>query len=195
MGEDTFEVERNGDFAINGISGIDLPFTLGDSKAVVTHDSPNKNQHKFNVTLPDGQQIFLGSWKDLVFVKLGKSASQPKHFKDSLGLLGSYADNGAMIARDGKTLMTKDPNGFGSEWQVRSDDPKLFRSAQGPQYPEQCVMPSVAQADRRRRLGEGLAENAAKEACAHWGDADKVANCVFDTMATGDLDLAEAGPF
>ena len=71
-------------------------------------------------------------------------------------------------------------------------EPSLFQVADRfPQHPAGCEMPDTTTVTRR--LGSTIAEKAAEEACAHWGDAKET--CVYDVMATGDIDLASAVVF
>ena len=53
------------------------------------------------------------------------------------------------------------------------------------------MMPSP-KATGQRRLGEIIVREAAEEACGHLSEA-AFDNCVFDVMAIGDLDIANAG--
>ena len=51
---------------------------------------------------------------------------------------------------------------------------------------------------RHRRLGEAkITQEEAETACAHLGNKDSAekAACVFDVLATGDLDIAQAGVY
>ena len=164
---------------------------LEDSGAVVTYAKKSQYHYEWNVTMSGGRKIQLGSFKDLVSVKVAGGNGTSPHLASSVGLMGHYDNKGARVARDGQTVL-EDPNAFGQEWQVNHNDPLLFRTKQAPQFPEACVMPT-ATASGRRRLGETLARNAAEEACAHWGEKKDM--CVYDTLATGDLDMAHAGPF
>ena len=47
----------------------------------------------------------------------------------------------------------------------------------------------------RRRLSESSSvdELAAEEACEHWGEGKD--DCVFDVLATGDLEMAMMGAY
>ena len=54
-------------------------------------------------------------------------------------------------------------------------------------------MPDTTTTVTRRRLGSTIAAKAAEEACAHWGDNKDT--CVYDVMATGDLEIAQASVF
>jgi hypothetical protein len=99
------------------------------------------------------------------------------------------------LSRDGKTVMS-DANAFGQEWQVLDTDPTLFQTARLPQHPQKCIMPSAkATSTLRRRLEESSMDQlaAAEKACAHWGKGKD--DCVFDVLATGDLEMAEAGEY
>ena len=74
-------------------------------------------------------------------------------------------------------------------------EPKLFQAQdRSPQYPEKCRLPSQAAKDSRR-LGEREVSAAeAEKACGHWPEQERK-GCVYDVMATADLELAEAGSY
>jgi Repulsive guidance molecule (RGM) C-terminus len=75
-------------------------------------------------------------------------------------------------------------------------DPKLFYSKdRHPQYPEQCLLPSPAAKEKRRRLSESISQEAAEEACSDWMTEDAKERCIFDVMATGDLSMATVGEY
>ena len=61
-----------------------------------------------------------------------------------------------------------------------------------PQFPTKCTMPGPTK--ESRRLGESIAEEAAAEACGHY-DGAEMDMCIYDVMASGDLELAQAGAF
>lgn len=98
---------------------------------------------------------------------------------------------GKLLARDGVTVMDE-PNTIGEEWQVRDSEDMLFQVARAPQYPGKCIIPNVT-TTKTRRLGESITRDAAEKACAGWKE-NKIL-CIQDVIATGDLDLAAAGPF
>lgn len=76
---------------------------------------------------------------------------------------------------------------------VRSD-PKLFQlEERAPQYPEKCILPSSSASDSRRLTGTA-SHDAAIAACDEWPENEKE-NCIYDVMATGDFELAEAGSY
>jgi hypothetical protein len=103
------------------------------------------------------------------------------------GLMGSH-DGGMMLGRDGATLFS-DPDLFGLEWQVRPDEPKLFHSEEGVQYPELCAMPTETLSTRRRLEGS-INKEQAEFACAHTNAGDRQ-DCVYDVMATNDVETAD----
>ena len=90
--------------------------------------------------------------------------------------------------------MEDDAIGFGKEWQVGFDEPALFHTIEGVQFPEECAMPDVetSSAKKRRRLGESMiSQEDAAVACAH-AHADEFDVCIFDVLATNDRELAGA---
>ena len=46
-----------------------------------------------------------------------------------------------------------------------------------------------------RRLGESIAEEAAATACGKYYDGPEKELCIYDVMASGDLELAQAGAY
>ena len=149
-----------------------------------------RKKHKFEIPLSNdasGSRIDILTVQDLVTVKIVNTTHDD--FGTSMGLMGEYG-SGRLVGRDGRTDYNLDYNGFGQEWQVRQDEVKLFDTPREPQHPNVCQIPTPRASSGRRRLGESMARSAAEKACAHWGDAMKL--CVFDVMATGDLDVAGA---
>jgi hypothetical protein len=189
IGTDLLEVTSRGIYYLNGVRGANMPNEI--SGFPIAHSQPNENQHVFDVALGDEEHIHIKTYKDLVSVMV--DGAQSKNFGDVVGLMGTLK-KGHMLARDGDTVLS-DHNAFGQEWQVLDTEPKLFQTVRFPQYPQVCTMPLPAQTSLlRRRLSESKdAELAAEKACAHWGDGK--ADCVFDVLATGDLEMAEAGAY
>ena len=130
------------------------------------------------------------AFKDLVSVKMDNATMAS--FGASVGLMGAYP-SGMKLARDGKTVM-EDPDMFGQEWQVQQGEAMLFDSVRAPQHPQVCTPPG-ARKQTGRRLGEGsITEEAAEMACADWKDEHKEL-CVYDVLAMGDLEVAQAGAY
>ena len=212
LGNDILEVSSFGQYIYNGISNghhhhddnddNDHLLTVGGFP--VTYSQPSDKEHLFQIHIndDDDETISFKTFKDMVSVSI--TNANPERYRHSLGMMGGFDQHGAMVARDGTTILT-DPIAMAAEWQVRGGDdndndsePMLFQSIQGPQYPTQCTMPDTETQEYRRgrrRLGESHAREAAEKACAHWAEADSRDACVFDVLATGDLDAASAGAF
>jgi hypothetical protein len=190
IGKDILEVESQGVYWLNGALNVDLPDEF--SGFVFSHTQPTDKQHVFEVHLGGRERIKVKTYKDFVSVLIEQGKSE--HFHHSVGLMGDFT-MGHMIARDGETVIA-DANAFGQEWQVLSTEPSLFQTVRLPQHPNVCTMPTPVQADHlRRRLTESSSvdELAAEKACAHWGEGKD--DCVFDVLATGDLEMAVVGAY
>lgn len=66
----------------------------------------------------------------------------------------------------------------------------LFQAEREPQHPRVCKMPA-ASASAARRLGESIALEGAKVACAKVDESMREA-CVHDVMVMGDFGVAES---
>jgi hypothetical protein len=176
---------------LNGVLDADLPDEF--SGFAFSHTQPTDKQHVFKVHFGGRERIKLKTYKDFVSVLIEQGKSE--NFHHSVGLMGDFR-MGHMIARDGKTVID-DANAFGQEWQVLDTEPSLFQTIRLPQHPNVCTVPTPVQADHlRRRLSEtsSVDELAAEKACAHWGEQGKD-DCVFDVLATGDLEMAMVGAY
>jgi hypothetical protein len=190
MGTDILEVESEGVYSLNGVVGAELPEDF--SGFAFSYTQPTDKQHVFEIYMGGLERIKVKTYKDFVSVLIEQG--QSKHFGDSVGLMGDF-EHGRMIARDGNTVLD-DANAFGQEWQVLDTEPALFQTLRLPQHPMECTMPTPMQASQqRRRLLESssVAELAAEEACAHWGEGKD--DCVFDVLTTGDLEMAMVGTY
>ena len=184
IGEDIFEIGSWGNYILNGINGATMPNKIADYE--ITHEAVSDKVERFYIHLSETEFLELKNYKDMVSVKI--VSPSPADLGESLGLLGDFS-RGQKLARDGQTII-EDINEFGQEWQVLSTDPKLFEATREPRHPTQCRLPGP-KAESHRRLGQSIAEETARKACAHWGDA--IEQCVYDVMATGDLEYAVAG--
>ena len=130
------------------------------------------------------------------FVKVNIDAEGCDQYVGSLGLLGRFPD-GLRVGRDGETFI-KDVNAFGQEWQVKADEPLLFRSYEADWIVpagKKCALPVVTAEKQRlhhRRLAQGIPVDQAEKACAHLGAPNERAACVFDVVATQDLSMAQS---
>lgn len=94
---------------------------------------------------------------------------------------------GKVHSRDGSRVLT-DGDEIAAEWQVGngSDDPVLFGTPRSPVYPAKCLAPDVS-SHRKLRVSPEV-KAAAERACVH-ADAN-IDSCVFDVLATGNMQLA-----
>ena len=192
IGDTVLEVSSWGEYALDGVSHAALEG--GIAGFPIYHNSPNEKQHIFDVVLGPHENITLSTFKDLVSVSFHGGTRD--HFGDSEGIMGSF--DGTLLARDGITVLSKEEEAdrIGQEWQVREDEPMLFRTARAPQAPtEQCRLPSTSATTEHRKLEESISEAAAEEACTHLLAEDQRKACVYDVMAVGDLDIAQAGAY
>jgi len=191
IGDDVLEVSGYGSYMLNGVSAAELPFLLADRYLVTQHSEDMKN-YKFVIQVNERESIIVSCFKDLVAVKFENATSFT--FGDTVGLMGDY-ENGKMVGRDGTVI--DDPTTFGNDWQVLDTEPKLFQVVdRAPQYPEKCMPPTIGASDHlRRRLQATVSKEEAEEACAGYQGQAEFNMCVFDVMAAGDLELAQAGVF
>lgn len=195
IGDDTLEVASFGEYYLNGV-GIDAEetdqTTVGGYPIVhereVRHRAKSVFSDKFDVVVGPAENVSMSVFKDLVSVSIVGATEE--QFGNSVGLLGDF-EEGKLLARDGQTVI-EDENAFGQEWQVSEDEPMLFQIARSPQQPyEGCRLPSKDVMDGRRRLGENQAKKeAAEKVCSHLTDGEMKKACVYDVIATGNLDVA-----
>jgi hypothetical protein len=206
IGSDILEVQGGVDeslYWINGKQGPALPETIGIGVPPVelaatlggfpmNYKRANAKQRVFKVFLDHDQIIEVRTYKDFVTVDIHNGSEED--FVNSRGLSGNYL-TGHKLARDFTTVI-EDPIQFGMEWQRRPDEPFLFSTMDNApvQYPTQCILPSEFEdTQRRRRLGESTAKQAAAEkACAHVQDPEERDDCIFDVLLTDDMEMAGA---
>lgn len=145
----------------------------------------------FVIHIMDSDRITVKAHKDLVSV--GFADADERHFKDSVGMMGDYK-TGARLSRSGDIII-QDDNVFAQEWQVRPGvDPDIFHSKSDIQWPAQeCTVPAPVQ--KGRRLGESISVEAATKACAQFTQKNALDACIYDVIATGDLEAAQSGAF
>jgi von Willebrand factor type D domain len=193
IGKDTFEFANDGSYYYNGSKNVDLsavqmagkyPVNKKEIMIEITEDGVVKEEPKYVVVidLGDKKTIQMHLWKHMISVEAGI------HLNDTEGMLGVWGQKG-MVGRDRETTAT-DANDMGFQWQVQDTEPMLFHDIQMPQFPQQCMLPSVDK--RNRRLGQVSVEfaNAAGEACTNVS-TDLQAFCVDDVLLTGDVNVAK----
>ena len=196
IGDDILEVHGedlaliNGiEFPVQQIAGTEylFPVKVGGFDLTVQTFGPNSRAHI--VHMGDGEKIIINNFKEFVNVFL----EQPKSVDFALarGMWGTYGEHGAMMARDGKTIID-DGDAMGFEWQVGPSDPHLFHVLEGPQYPAKCVLPDEITAEQRhlRAMSKKVSEEDAKKACADAHVSQKE-NCVAEVFGSDNLDMAQ----
>merc|ERR1711935_58357 len=157
----------------------------------VTQELPSVYKRKYIIDLGSkypGSSIVIQLYKEFVRVKF---VGDEEVFGNTVGLMGDYK-TGELIARDGSTVMT-DFTEFGDEWQVLPREPKLFHEFTHPQFPELCIKPEDPRGESKRRLAESTVSiEQAEAACEPLKDPLSIKDCVYDILATQDLDMVGA---
>ncbi|CAJ1928783.1 unnamed protein product [Cylindrotheca closterium] len=136
-----------------------------------------------------GQKIEIKNFNEFVGVKI--IGATEESFGNAVGITGDFK-TGNTYARDGITLLN-DFNELGMEWQVLPSDGKLFHEMARPQFPELCYLPEDPRGERARRLDESnITEEQAEAACAGLDDEFDRKGCVYDILATQDLNMVGA---
>ena len=196
IGDDILEVQGNADPEdLETHYWTNLEYQ-GDLKTIgsfpVTFTKPLSFKSKFVIDLSSkypGQKIILSTYKE--FVRVDFENVSEEAFGNTLGLLGDFK-TGKTLARDGVTTLD-DFWLHGSEWQVLPAEHMLFHDVAEPQFPKRCIEPEDPRGERRRRLDENsVSEEQAEAACARLKDPSDRKDCVYDILATQDLDMVGA---
>lgn len=180
LGSDVLEVtgDAHKHFYVNGEVKPDMPVKLNGYR--VTREQSNAKQQKFTIHLGKNERIVIRTWRDFCSVHVEHATAE--RFGDVVGLLGNW--NGTAVARDGETVLND--NEMGQEWMVQPDEPQLFYAWQ--EQPFECPLPVVS--TKRRRLSEAtMTIEEANAACRGKQEHDF---CVYDVLATNDVDMAHA---
>jgi len=151
------------------------------SKYQVYYKKKNEKQSELLIVLDKDEKIKIGMWHS--FVSVSFENAKREHFEGSLGLMGTFPE-GVKMDRDNKIVL-EDLNDFGEEWQVHSNEHKLFRTIEGPQNPQRCEIPSSKEMRRHLAVSAVTLENARKS-CANVIPKIVMDLCVFDVMATNN---------
>jgi len=136
-----------------------------------------------------GQKIAVSIFKE--FIKVEVLNASEEAFGKTVGMLGHF-ETGKTLARDGFTILD-DFTDLGNEWQVLPSEPKLFHQTASPQFPNKCLEPEDPRGERRRRLDEmKVSEEEAEAACASLKDPLDRKDCIYDVLATQDVDMVGA---
>ncbi|CAJ1968918.1 unnamed protein product [Cylindrotheca closterium] len=135
-----------------------------------------------------GVKIIMATYKE--FVRVDVEGATDEAFANTVGLLGDFT-TGKTLARDGSAI--DNFREYGSEWQVRPGEHMLFHNTAEPQFPKKCLEPEDPRGERRRRLEESdITMEQAEKACSALKDALDQKDCVYDILATQDMDMAGA---
>jgi len=164
--------------------------TVGGFPLTITSNGVHKRFFEIDLSSKfPGQKIVLSAFKEFVAVDFKDSTTES--FGNAVGMLGDYK-TGKTFARDGVTEI-HDFNVLGNEWQLLPADDMLFHDKAEPQYPKRCILPEDPQGQRRRRLDESsISVEKAEAICATLKDPLSIKDCVYDILATQDLDMVGA---
>jgi hypothetical protein len=196
IGDDILEIEGSADFVTDG--ELFYWYNLeekGEMKTVggfpVSTHRRSKIKQRFVIDLSSkypGESIEVHTFKE--FVKVEYVNGSEESVGNTVGMMGDYK-TGKTLGRDGSVF--NDFIEFGIEWQVRPEDQMLFHDVSHPQFPKTCVLPEDPQGQRRRRLDESsIKEAEAEKACASLKDPLDRKDCVYDVLATQDLEMVGA---
>jgi len=198
IGDEILEVGGHGNYMINGVLGTtddNLPEKFAGYPMSVKKS--DKKTHIYQIQTTKDELIEIKTFKQWVSISIVNPTEA--HFGQSTGMMGEY-ETGRALARDGTTVLNiqnqEDVMTLGQEWQVRDSDVRLFETNdRAPQFPEHCQMPRFSTALKRRLEQSNISQQAAEEACSHLSNAQERSNCEYDVIASGDLDMAQAGAF
>jgi len=164
--------------------------TVGGFPLTITSNGNHKRFFEIDLSSKfPGQKILISAFKEFVAVDFKDSTTES--FGNTVGMLGDYK-SGKTFARDGVTEV-HDVNELGNEWQLLPSDDMLFHDKAEPQYPKRCILPEDPQGQRRRRLDESsISVEQAEAICATLKDPLTIKDCVYDILATQDLDMVGA---
>jgi hypothetical protein len=195
IGDDILEVEGSGEPTKKTNYWVNFEYR-GELKEIggfpVTNVIQNEIKHHITIDLSSkypNQKIHITTLKEFVRVDFENGTSES--FGKTVGMMGNFK-TGSTLARDGVTVLD-DFSELGREWQLLPSDTMLFHNVEAPQFPEKCLEPEDPQGARRRRLAESsVTEEQAEAACALLKDPLDRKDCIYDILATQDLDMAGA---
>ncbi|KAL3932014.1 MAG: hypothetical protein SGBAC_011048 [Bacillariaceae sp.] len=197
IGNDILEIEGSADMEEEFRYWYNLEYrsemqTLGGFPIILKKREYSHYKRGLEIDLDSifpGEKIEVSAWKEFVRVDF-KNASAAS-FGKSVGLLGDFS-TGKTLGRDGVTVHD-DFFRFGNEWQVLPYEDMMFHIVEQPQFPKSCILPEDPQGQLHRRLDESsVLEEDAEKACANLKDELDRKDCVYDILATQDLDMAGA---
>lgn len=198
LGNDILEVEGSADSEdLETHYWMNLEYqgelkSLGGFPVTVFVSKVRSHKRRFEIDLSSmypNQKIVISTLKE--FIRIDFQNGSEEAFGKTVGMLGDF-HTGKTLARDGLTVLN-DFTEFGNEWQVLPTDDMLFHDISEPQFPRKCIEPEDSRGQRRRRLDESsITEEQAEAACARLTDEADRKDCVYDILATQDLDMIGA---
>eukprot|EP00980_Cylindrotheca_fusiformis_P004443 scaffold948_cov106-Cylindrotheca_fusiformis.AAC.15 len=172
LGGDILEIHNDRTYFVNGNTPLNPPQSVGGYPFSAIGG-------RFSIDLGQGQSIRVDStFGGFITVAVTGNADD---FGDSRGLTGSF-DVDKAILRDG-SLVDANPGEIVTEWLVDTDKGDELLFLQAPPQDGVLVATPVTFTPEDRA--------AAEEACSRLqNDQALFNNCVFDVLATGDLDMA-----
>ncbi|CAJ1946111.1 unnamed protein product [Cylindrotheca closterium] len=197
IGEDILEIEGSVDEQ-NPVYWINFEHQREDAKTIggfplnIIASTGRFRKHHFEIDLSSkypGVKIAVSTMKE--FIKVDFVGATEEAFGNVVGILGEFK-TGKTLGRDQATEV-HDFNQLGNEWQVQPMDHMLFHDVSDPQFPKRCVLPEDPQGQRRRRLEESsVTVEDAEKACSTLADELSRKDCVYDIIATQDMDMVGA---
>lgn len=195
IGDDILEVQGSADPEVGATEyWMNLEYqgpvkTLGGFPVIASARSQKKRSFVIDLTSKfPGEKIEISTYRE--FVKVDFINSSEASFGNAVGMLGDLK-TGKLLGRDGTQV--DDFYELGAQWQVRPDENMLFHRVEDPQFPKACVVPEDPQGERRRRLDEqSVSVEQAEAACAGLKNLLDRKDCVYDILATQDIDMVGA---
>ena len=200
IGEDILEVQGSADTEEVGVVNYwyNLEYqgkmdTVGGFPVSIHVDNGPRRKHIFEIDLSSkypGQKIVIDTMKEFVKVSFANASSAA--FGNTVGMLGEF-NTGKTLARDQITEI-EDYNEYGNEWQVLPADEMLFHDISFPQFPQRCELPEDPQGQRRHLMenSNSISAEEAEKACAVLKDPLSIKDCIYDILATQDMDMVGA---
>jgi hypothetical protein len=170
---------------LNGVLNADLPKRVLGIR-LLAHAATDK-QHVFEVHRAVASAS--SSIPTRTLSRSWSSRAECKLLEQCVGLMGDFERATCLRVT---ALMTDNGTHHGQEWQVLDTEPSLFHTVRLPQHPTfaPCLLPKQT-SQLRRRLAASSDELLAAEKARALGRGGR---CVFDVLATGDLDMAVGVP-
>jgi hypothetical protein len=196
IGGDILEIQGSGDLDDVATANYWMNFeyqaglsTVGGFPVNLLLKKVNTRKRWFTIDLSSkypGVKIVVVAYRE--FIRVDFENHSEEAFGNAIGMLGNYK-TGQTLARDGVTVID-DFSQLGNEWQLLPVEEMLFHSTEQPQFPKKCIEPEDPQGARRRRLAEmTVSIEQAEAACAFIKDPLDRKDCVYDVMATQDLEM------